>query len=201
MTCKDANDLPKLSNEYKLKSTDSAARAQFLKLFFWIFYPLGFLSFLIGGAIGAIGTLGIIIGGIIGVLAGGLLSLVSSFVWMVFLDNAGGAGAGILSGRILKGGDLTLREQLEAEFQKVKYYKRQKQFDRALKTVNGILEKDMVCAEALYLKAIVLQEGFGDITAAKGCLIRIMEMKSVENEMFRRLAASLYDELSEIEKE
>lgn len=200
MPYKDANDLPRLSGEYKLKDTDSAARAEFLKLFFWMFYPLGFLSFLIGGAIGAIGTLGFFIGGIIGILAGGLVSLVSSFVWMAFLDNAGGTGAGILSGNVLKGGDLTLREQLEAEFQKVKYYKRQKQFDQALKIVNGILEKDMVYAEALHLKAVILWDGFGDSTAAKECLMRIMEMKPVEDEMFRRFAASLYDELNRIDR-
>ena len=168
-----------------LKNIDSAARAQFLKLFAWIFFPLSVIGYLIGG--------------IIGVIVVGILSVFFSFVGMAFSDKVGSVGAGILSGNILNRGGGSLREQLAPELQRVKYYKGQKQFDQALKIVNGILEKDMVYAEALYIKAIILRDGFGDSTAAKGCLRRIMEMEPVENEMIRRWAASLYDELSEIQ--
>jgi len=117
---------------------------------------------------------------------------------MAYVDKVGGLGAGILSGNILNGGGGSLREQLAPELQRVKYYQRQKQFDQALKIVDGVLEKDTAYAEALYIKAVILWEGFGDSTAAKECLGRIMAMESVESEMFRPWAASLYDELGKM---
>jgi hypothetical protein len=180
-----------------LKNIDSAARAQFLKLFFWVFCPLSIVGFFIGGMRGA-DEVGFFIGGLMGVIMAGVLSLVLSFIGEALYDTAGSVGAGILSGNVLNGGGGSLREQLAPELQRAKYFKRQKQFDQALIIVNGVLEKDMAYAEALFMKAVILWEGFGDSTAAKECLGRIMAMEPVESAMFRPWAASLYEELGKI---
>ncbi len=43
MSFKDPSDLPKLGADYKLRNIDSAARAEFLKLFLWLFCPLSLI--------------------------------------------------------------------------------------------------------------------------------------------------------------
>jgi len=54
----------------------------------------------------------------------------------------------------------TAREQLKGDLNQANYYKRKEDFQKALKTVNRIMDMDPNYPEALYLKAQMLWEGF-----------------------------------------
>jgi tetratricopeptide (TPR) repeat protein len=96
-------------------------------------------------------------------------------------------------------GTWTEREQLEGDLNTVKYYKVNKKYDQALKTVNNILKRDPQFTEALFIKAQILWDGFENSAAAKASLKKIIETKKDENESIHRWASNLYDELAEIE--
>jgi len=93
----------------------------------------------------------------------------------------------------------SLHEQLECSMSQAKYYKMQKYFDKALKTINEVIAKDPEYPEALFLKASILWEGFGNSGAAKIYLQKVIEIVPNENEPFHQWALSLYDELTKIE--
>src|SRR5210317_1813392 len=53
-------------------------------------------------------------------------------------------------------------ERLAGELDKIRHGKRQKDFDRALYLVNQVIDKAPDLPEALFLKAQILWEGFGN---------------------------------------
>jgi len=93
----------------------------------------------------------------------------------------------------------SLREQLESSMSQVKYFKMQRRFDEALKTINEIIEKDPEYPEALFLKARILWEGFGNSGAAKAHLKKVIKIVPNENEPLHQWASGLYDKLTKIE--
>jgi hypothetical protein len=64
-------------------------------------------------------------------------------------------------------------ERLAGELDKIRHSKRQKDFDRALYLVNQVIDKAPDLPEALFLKAQILWEGFGN-QAAEGYLKEVM---------------------------
>ena len=88
------------------------------------------------------------------------------------------------------------RERLKGELDKSRYLKREGEFTRALEIVNHVLGEDPNFPDALFLKAQVLREGFGNLDAAKGYLQKIMELTDPE-ETIHRWARNYYLEVDE----
>jgi tetratricopeptide (TPR) repeat protein len=59
---------------------------------------------------------------------------------------------------------------------KIRFLKTKRNFDKALTLVNDLLDQDPNFAEALYLKAHVLWEGFKNPWGAESCFRRVLEL-------------------------
>jgi len=88
------------------------------------------------------------------------------------------------------------RDQFAADLEKIRACKRSGHFPEALGLANHILRQDPEFADALYLKAIILWEGYENAEGAKGYLRKVKE-KVPENETLHRWASSYYDEIME----
>lgn len=75
-------------------------------------------------------------------------------------------------------------ERLAGELDKIRYSKRQKDFDRALYLVNQVIDKAPDLPEALFLKAQILWEGFEN-QAAEGYLKKILRLVKVGEPLHR----------------
>lgn len=98
-------------------------------------------------------------------------------------------------GRILSGWTLSTLdrgERFSCEVHKIKYSKREGRFNQALHMVNDLLHEAPDFPEAIFLKAQILWEGFGNASAAKGCLNRIREL-TPEDDKFHRWASGYMD--------
>ena len=92
-----------------------------------------------------------------------------------------------------------LRETFAADLQKARYSKGQGHFDEALRLVNVVLKRDPNFPEALYLKAKILLDGFGNNAAAQRYLKKVMQVVP-NDETLHRWASNYYDELTVVEK-
>jgi tetratricopeptide (TPR) repeat protein len=88
------------------------------------------------------------------------------------------------------------RDQFAADLEKIRECKRTRHFPEALRLANNILRQDPEFPDALYLKATILWEGFGNAEGAKAHLKKIKE-EVPENETLYRWACSYYDEIIE----
>lgn len=168
-----------------LKNIDSIARSQMLRLFAWLFAPLCVLGFWVSG--------------VLGVIIAFFVCLVISPLIMLILEKFSRITASFLYGGGY--GSWSKREQLLGDLNTVKHRKMRKEYDQALKAVNRILKVDPDFSEAIFLKAQILWEGFNNTAAAQGYLKQIIETKKDRDETIHRWASTLYDELTEIEKE
>ena len=103
---------------------------------------------------------------------------------------------GVLSGWSSR--RLTTRESLAADLEKARYSKRGGRFKEALTIINGALEKDPDFPDALYLKARILWEGFGNREEAQGCLKKVTEAVPKE-ETLHRWALNYYNEITKMD--
>jgi tetratricopeptide (TPR) repeat protein len=85
---------------------------------------------------------------------------------------------------------------LSGDLNVVRYHKLCHRFDDALIKIEEILARDPDFAEALFLKAQILWEGFEDRKAARKCLLKIMAVEPDENAVFHRWALNFYEALS-----
>ncbi len=72
-------------------------------------------------------------------------------------------------------GGVNVRDQFAADLERARYSKREGRFDEALNIVNDVLHKEPDFPDAVYLKAIILYEGFGRAETGLGYLNRVME--------------------------
>ena len=91
---------------------------------------------------------------------------------------------------------MTQREDSEVRLARVRHFKMQKRYDRALATVNEILEADPEFPEGIYLKATILWEGFGNSGAARRHLVRVLEMVADPEEGLHRWSKHLLEEMN-----
>jgi tetratricopeptide (TPR) repeat protein len=118
-----------------------------------------------------------------------------SFLVVVIIEKLGS----FLGGSVLSGWTPGLqdpRDQFAADMEKIRECKRTSHFPEALRLANNILRQDPEFPDALYLKATILWEGFGNAEGAKGCLKKIKE-KVPNNETLCGWASSYYDEVME----
>ncbi len=149
-----------------LKDKDSVAVSLFLKDAFW---PLPYLC-LFGLVLGSLA--GGILGAIFGIIAGVIVSIIVSLISMFISNKFGQAAAFIYKG---SGSNWTLQEKMAGDMDQVRYHKMNKKYDQALLKVNDVLAEAPGYADALYLKAGILWEGFNKPIEAKRCLHEIIK--------------------------
>ena len=88
---------------------------------------------------------------------------------------------------------------MRADLQKATYSKREGRFQEALSILDDVLAKDPEFADALFLKARILWEGFGNKGEALGCLKTVMQVVP-EHETLHRWALSYRKEITGIQK-
>lgn len=170
----------------QIKDTDTVAQIQFLRTFCWLFFVTLFVVFpamIMFTKIGLLAAIGI----------GTISSLIISLILVVAIDKLGSFAGMFYSGRRAS---WTLRETLQVDLDIAKNLKRHKEFQQAIGTVNNIILQDPEWSEALFLKAQILSEGFGNYNAAKGCLKKIIENESDQNSSVYRWASEMHRQLS-----
>lgn len=94
----------------------------------------------------------------------------------------------------------SLREESRVRLASVRHFKMQGRYDRALSAVNEVIKDDPEFPEALFLKATILWEGFGNSGAAKEYLVKVMKQVDDREESLHRWSKSLLHELGQKEK-
>ena len=120
------------------------------------------------------------------------LCILSDYV----VERLGSGFGGVLSGWTSR--RLTTRETLAADMEKARYSKREGRFKEALTIVNRALDKEPDFPDALFLKARILWEGFGNREGAKSCLKKVMEAVP-KNETLHRWALNHYHEITKMD--
>jgi uncharacterized membrane protein len=178
-------------NERKsLKDIDTAARTLFLKTWVWALAPLCVLGFSYGKAFGGNG------GALIGAILGAIASIFVTLIVLYISDKLGNFAASIYGG---SRENRSIKEQFEGDLNQVRYHKMNKQFDQALLKVDAVLTKIPDFAEALYLKASILWEGFNEPIEAKRHLDKIIKTTS-QTENYHVWASTLYRNIVDEEK-
>jgi tetratricopeptide (TPR) repeat protein len=101
---------------------------------------------------------------------------------------------GIELGR--KSEDENLHEKFSADMEKARHSKRRDRFPEALKSVNVVLSEIPDYPEALYLKAQILWEGFGNYAQTLKYLNKVLQLVS-EKEGLHRWATTYYNEVKD----
>jgi hypothetical protein len=171
-----------MNTKNKLKDVDLVRKTSFLQNFV--------------RALPALGLLGLILGGIPGLLIGIATSVGVALTADIFCGGIGNGSVNLLYGTGRR--TSSLREQLAGDLNIVRFHKMNQRFDRALETVEEVLEKDPDFPEALFLKAQVLWDGFEDYAGSRQCLQRVMEVSPDENAVFHRWAVSMYEEMHKL---
>ena len=76
-----------------------------------------------------------------------------------------------------------------------RHHKLCKRFDEALIKIEDILAKDPEFPEALFLKAQILWQGFGEAEAAKQCLLKVIRIEPDKAAVFHRWSLNLYGDI------
>jgi tetratricopeptide (TPR) repeat protein len=168
-----------MNTKKKLKDVDLVRKTTFLQNFV--------------RALPVLGLLGLLLGGIPGLLIGIVTSVGVALTGDIFCGGIGNGSVNLLYGTGRR--TSTLREQLAGDLNIVRFHKMNQRFDRALETVEEVLEKDPDFPEALFLKAQVLWDGFEDYAGTRQCLQRVMEVSPDEKAAFHRWALKMNEKL------
>jgi tetratricopeptide (TPR) repeat protein len=144
-------------------------------------------------ALPVLGLLGLILGGVPGLLIGMAASAGVAFTSDIFCGAIGSGSVNLLYGTGRR--TSSLQEQIAGDLNIVRFHKMNQRFDRALETVEEVLERDPDFPEALFLKAQVLWDGFEDYAGTSQCLQRVMEVSPDESAAFHRWAVRMYEEM------
>ncbi len=136
-----------------------------------------------------------LIPGMAGMLAAALNSVSGTFGFLLkFRSESAEFLANLLCGGT---GFLSRKELRRLELEQIRCAKRNKEYEKALSLVCGILETDAECAEALLLKAMILHEGFDNPASARSCLRKLLRLNpAADNNNWHRWGAALYAELA-----
>ena len=113
------------------------------------------------------------------------------------IQRLGSGLGGVLSGWSPR--RTTVRASLRADVQRATYSKREGRFQEALSIIDDVLDKDPEFPDALFLKAQILWEGFGNRKEALGCLKKLVQVVP-DHETLHRWALSYHNEITGMEK-
>ena len=135
-------------------------------------------------------------GAVFGVVLALLAGLVISGAVMFLMNAASGAASGLISGR--REAVWTVREQVQGFLSQARFNRENKDYPAALSFVNKVLEKDPDFTDALFLKAQILWEGFGQSHASIQFLEKTLSLEN-ENKMLQNQALMLRKDLEILE--
>ena len=135
-------------------------------------------------------------GAVSGVVIAAIVGIIISVIVMFLMDTVSGAASGFISGR--REAVWTIREQVQGFLSQARFNKENGDYPAALSFVNKVLDKDPDFVEALFLKAQVLWEGFGQSEAAIQFLEKILSLED-ENKMVQNQALLLHNDLNVLE--
>lgn len=135
-------------------------------------------------------------GALSGIAVAAVSGLIISVIVMYVMDAVSGAASGLLSGR--REAVWTTREQVQGFLSQARFNKENNDFETAHVYVNKVLEKDPEFADALFLKAQLLWEGFGRPDKALQFLEKILSLEN-ENPIVINQARLLHSDLSILE--
>ena len=174
------------------KDVDSADIALTVRNILWALPYLALIGLCLGYAAGGA------LGAVAGLLAATAVSALIGSATTIFSGFVGGGAVNALYGTGRR--TIGIRERHAGDLNVVRYLKLCNRFDEALIKIEEVLAGDPDFAEALFLKAQLLWQGFEDREAARECLVKIIKAEPDEKAVFRRWAFNLYREMSE-EKE
>jgi tetratricopeptide (TPR) repeat protein len=120
-----------------------------------------------------------------------------SILCLYVIEKAGSGIGAMLSGWSTRPVDP--RQTLAADLEKARYSKREGRSQEALIIINGVLDIAPDFLDALYLKARILWEGFGNREGAAGCLRKVMGLVH-NHETLHRWASHYLDEVTGMDK-
>lgn len=135
-------------------------------------------------------------GAVSGVVIAAIVGLVISAIVMFLMDAVSGAASGLISGQ--REAVWTIREQVQGFLSQARFNNENRDYPAALSFVNKVLEKDPDFADALFLKAQILWEGFGQSSAAMKFLEKTLSLED-ENKMIQNQALLLHSDLKVLE--
>ena len=142
-----------------------------------------FWGFLVGGSLGALA----------GLLAAAVASAVIGPATTIFTGIVGGGAVNLFYGLGRK--TIGLREQLAGDLNVARHHKLCGRFEEAWIKIEGILAEDPEFPEALFLKAQILWDGFGDAEGARQCLLKIIKTEPDKKAVLHCWALNLYGEI------
>ena len=172
------------------KEKDYVARSRFIWILAWFLaIPLIVIMMvsMISGDLRVIRWLAQ--GGII-IMVAAVVLLAVIFVFIVGRISNSSLNLFMPGGRTIR----SRREQMAADFAVIKEDKRQGRFEEALQKMDAYLVKDPNYPEALFLKAQILTQGFGNNAEARRYLARVQKAVP-ENEPLHRWAVNLLAEM------
>lgn len=101
-----------------------------------------------------------------------VLNLIPTIFVLWFSDKVGAASAKLFTGS----GRSTIRDRYCGNISQARYLKTIQEYKKALELIEQYLDKDPDFAEALYLKAQILLDGFNDFVGAKLCINKILQI-------------------------
>jgi tetratricopeptide (TPR) repeat protein len=88
------------------------------------------------------------------------------------------------------------KEIIRLDLEWVRCAKRKALYTDALNRLENVLKTAPASSEALFLKAQILHEGFGDATAARKTLWKLIRINKDRDDLYFRWACNFYDDLS-----
>jgi len=151
----------------RIKDIDSVAHANLLKAYCYCIITLGAPFLLFGG------------------LKGFLIAVFACIPLAIFINLIAGIFAD-LTGKLFGAGrkpSWTIKERFQSDIEQAMFFKRQQQYYRALKKVDEILNQAPEFAEALFLKAQILWEGYDTANGARRYLNMAVNCVSPEEHL------------------
>jgi tetratricopeptide (TPR) repeat protein len=105
----------------------------------------------------------------------------AAIVIMLIVNKSGGFFVGWFY-RARRSG-MSVDERLRFELNKIRFSIMNRHYEKALRNINNFLKKNPDYPEALFLKAQILNEGFGYHESARKCLKKIIDMDSVDKQV------------------
>ena len=120
-----------------------------------------------------------------------------SVLYALFVEKSGSIFGNLLTGWSER--ESHPREQLSADMARARFSKGKKQYKEALIIINEVLDKDPDFPEALFLKAQIVWEGYGNKELARRNLDKILKLVA-DDDPVRRWVINYYHDIGKIKE-
>lgn len=127
-----------------------------------------------------------------------LMCIPAAIIASLFVEKAGSSFGSFLSGSFKN--SRGLNDEFIADLERARHSKANGRYEEAHEIIEGVITSAPEWPDALYLKAQIQWEGFGNATEAKRCLKKVMQLVGYDDTL-HRWASSYFDEIVKAEKE